>query len=80
VVSAPTLKVEVGAHKCVGAGQCVRTVPEVFDQLESDGSAMLIEEYPEAELKPYLEKVVRLCPARAIRIIERDQNNQETNR
>ena len=60
------MKVTVDAHRCVGAGQCVRTVPEVFDQRESDGIVLLLEEQPSAELTPYLEKAVRLCPARAI--------------
>lgn len=65
-MSAPKVKVSVDAHRCVGAGQCVRTVPEVFDQRESDGIVLLLEEYPSAELTPYLEKAVRLCPARVI--------------
>jgi len=66
VVNATRLKVMVDTHRCVGAGQCVRTVPEVFDQRESDGIVLLLEESPSAELMPYLEKAVRLCPARAI--------------
>lgn len=58
----------------------MRTVPEVSDRRESDGVAMLIEEYPEAELKTRLKKAVRLCTACAVRIIERDHNNQEADR
>jgi len=44
----------------------VRTVPEVFDQRESDGIVLLLEELPPAQLTPYLQKAVRLCPAGAI--------------
>ncbi len=77
-MNAARLKVTVDTHRCVGAGQCVRTVPEVFDQRESDGIVLLLEESPSAELTPYLEKAVRLCPARAIALQVAPEGNAAT--
>jgi ferredoxin len=53
----------------------VRIVPEVFDQRESDGIVLLLEELPPAELTPHLEKAVSLCPARAIALQDAADNN-----
>lgn len=77
-MSTARVKVSVDAHRCVGAGQCVRTVPEVFDQRESDGIVLLLEEQPSAELTPFLEKAVRLCPARAIALQVAPEGNATT--
>jgi ferredoxin len=77
-VSTAKFKVSVDSHRCVGAGHCVRIVPEVFDQRESDGIVLLLEELPPAELTPYLEKAVRLCPARAIALQDAADDNAAT--
>ena len=71
-------KVSVDMHRCVGAGHCVYIVPEVFDQRESDGIVLLLEELPPADLTPYLEKAVRLCPARAIALQDAADDNAAT--
>ena len=42
-MSTAKFKVSVDTHRCVGAGHCVRIVPEVFDQRESDGIVLLLE-------------------------------------
>ena len=77
-MSTARVKVSVDTHRCVGAGQCVRIVPEVFDQRESDGIVLLLEELPPADLTPYLEKAVRLCPARAIALQDAADDNAAT--
>ena len=61
-----------------GVQRSVRIVPEVFDQRESDGIVLLLEELPPAELTPYLEKAVRLCPARAIALQDAADDNAAT--
>ena len=68
----PSLKVRVDEHKCVGAGQCARVAPEVFDQRESDGIVMLLAERPSDDLAPYVKQAASLCPAKAIRVEETD--------
>ena len=62
------IKVHVDPQKCIGAGQCVRTVPEVFDQREDDGIVVLLTSQAPDHLAPFLKKAVQLCPAQVIRI------------
>jgi ferredoxin len=40
------MRVELDEPKCVAAGQCVMAAPEVFDQRDDDGVAILLEEQP----------------------------------
>lgn len=68
----PGLKVRVDEHKCVGAGQCARVAPEVFDQRESDGIVILLDERPAEGLAPYVKQAASLCPSQAIRVEETD--------
>lgn len=63
------MKVLIDRGKCVGAGQCVRVAPEVFDQDEKDGLVMLIEAQPGAKIAPFVRKAARLCPVQAILIV-----------
>ena len=63
------MKVLIDRGKCVGAGQCVRVAPEVFDQDEKDGLVVLINAQPGAEAAPSVIKAAQLCPAQAIRIV-----------
>ena len=62
------IRIYVDPQKCVGAGQCVRNVPEVFDQREHDGIVVLLTHNAPDALAPYLKKAVQLCPSQAIRI------------
>jgi ferredoxin len=45
--------------------------PEVFDQREDDGVAILLEETPGAELLDGVREAVAICPAAAIRLVEK---------
>lgn len=63
------MKVLIDRAKCVGAGQCVRVAPEVFDQDENDGLVTLIDAQPGAEIAPFVRKAAQLCPAQAILIV-----------
>jgi ferredoxin len=62
------IRIHVNPQVCVGAGQCVRTVPEVFDQRDSDGIVVLLASSASDELLTYLQKAVKLCPSQAISI------------
>jgi len=62
------IRIHVDPQKCVGAGQCVRNVPEVFDQREHDGIVVLLTQTAPDALAPYLKKAVQLCPSQAIQI------------
>lgn len=62
------MKVRVNQQRCVGSGQCARTVPAVFDQREHDGIVLLLDDAPPAALTEAVRKAARLCPAQAISI------------
>ncbi|MER6014900.1 ferredoxin [Streptomyces bluensis] len=64
------MRVELDEPKCVAAGQCVVVAPEVFDQREEDGVAVVLEEHPAAELLDGVREAVAVCPAAAIRLAE----------
>ncbi|MFC0628463.1 ferredoxin [Kribbella deserti] len=52
---------------CVGAGQCVMTAPEVFDQRDLDGVAFVLNE-PDAGQYDAIREAAMLCPSQAIQL------------
>lgn len=62
------MKVSIDRSKCVGAGQCVRVAPDVFDQDEKDGLVVLVDAGPGEDIAAYVKKAALLCPAQAIRV------------
>jgi ferredoxin len=64
------MRVELDEPKCVASGQCVLTAPDIFDQREDDGIALLLTEEPAAERLDAVREAVALCPAAAIRLVE----------
>ncbi|GHB52800.1 MULTISPECIES: ferredoxin [Streptomyces] len=64
------MRVELDEPKCVAAGQCVMASPEVFDQRDDDGVAILLEEEPADELLDGVREAVAICPAAAIRLVD----------
>ncbi|WP_028205159.1 ferredoxin [Paraburkholderia nodosa] len=62
------LKVSVDQDVCVGAGLCVLSTSEVFDQRDEDGVVRLLQTQPD---EAHYEKVlgaVRKCPSKAIKV------------
>lgn len=64
------MKVELDEDSCISAGQCVFAAPEVFDQRDEDGVAVILEEYPSSDHEESARSAAALCPAAAIRIRE----------
>lgn len=62
------IRIYADPQKCVGAGQCVRNVPQIFDQREHDGIVVLLTQTAPDALAPALKKAEQLCPSQAIRI------------
>ena len=52
------------------SGQCVLSSPEVFDQRDEDGIAVLLEEEPAADAESGVREAARICPALAITVAE----------
>jgi len=65
------MKVSIDEDKCCGAGQCVMLAPEVFDQRDDDGVAVLIDPEPPERLHPTVREAAGVCPAAAIQLGER---------
>ena len=54
---------------CIGAGMCVMTAPEVFDQ-DDDGIVVLLEGEIPAEQADAAVRAVANCPSGALRRID----------
>jgi ferredoxin len=64
------MKIHIDEVRCVGGGQCVLAAPEVFDQRDEDGVAVLLQDNPPAVLSAAVHEAVLLCPAFAITVEE----------
>jgi ferredoxin len=62
------MKVAVDPDKCISSGQCVLAAPEVFDQREEDGLAVLLNPSPSADVAVDVKQAAALCPALAITV------------
>jgi ferredoxin len=60
------MKIIADTGRCVGAGQCVLTEPELFDQSEDDGTIIVLNEKPEGELVEKAREAARVCPSQAL--------------
>ena len=64
------MRVELDEPKCVASGQCVIAAPDVFDQREDDGVAVVLALEPEDVQLDGVREAVAVCPAAAIRLLE----------
>ncbi|MGH3492605.1 MAG: ferredoxin, partial [Sciscionella sp.] len=60
------MKIQADTDVCVGAGQCVLTAPELFDQSEDDGTVRVLDTEPDERHKATVEQAVLLCPSGAL--------------
>jgi ferredoxin len=64
------MKVIADLEVCIGAGVCVLTAPDVFDQGADDGLVrVLVAEVPADEAR-LVREAVDLCPSAALSIAE----------
>lgn len=63
------MDVKIDQDGCVAAGQCVLAAPEVFDQRDEDGVAVLLGP-PSTDQYDATREAALLCPARAISLNE----------
>ena len=64
------MKVIVDQDACTGSGQCVLIAPEVFDQRDTDGIVVLLNDSPDPRLHEDVREAARICPALAITLTE----------
>ncbi|MFR9727671.1 ferredoxin [Saccharopolyspora sp. MS10] len=63
------LKITADTERCVGAGQCVLSDPDVFDQ-DDEGVVTLLVESPGAEHAENVRQAALICPSQAITVQE----------
>jgi ferredoxin len=63
------MDVKIDQNSCVASGQCVLAAPEVFDQRDEDGAAVLLQN-PSTDQYDATREAALLCPARAILLSE----------
>jgi ferredoxin len=61
------MRVIVDKELCIGAGQCVVTAPEVFDQ-DDDGIVELLTDSPAEGDRDAVKEAEHVCPARVISV------------
>ncbi|MEU1162325.1 ferredoxin [Streptomyces sp. NPDC005921] len=62
------MKVTVDQDRCVAAGQCAATAPDVFDQRDEDGVVVLLTDAPAADRVDDVRQAAAVCPALAIHV------------
>ncbi|MGW0688454.1 ferredoxin [Streptomyces sp. NPDC002754] len=67
-----TLNVDVDQDKCCGAGACVLSAPEVFDQRDEDGVVTLLAPEPAPADHTAVREAAAMCPTSAIHVSETD--------
>ena len=61
------IQVDADRQVCVGAGMCVLSAPELFDQ-DDDGIVTVLCSRPALEEQASARAAAQLCPSRAIRV------------
>jgi ferredoxin len=61
------MRIAADVSRCVGAGQCVLTAPDLFDQ-DYDGTVLVLRDEPTDDQMDVVAEAVRACPARAIAV------------
>jgi ferredoxin len=64
------MRVELDEDLCCASGQCVLAAPEVFDQRDEDGVAVVLVAEPPADLDAKVRGAVNRCPSRALALTE----------
>ncbi|MGI5399044.1 ferredoxin [Streptomyces sp. CA-135486] len=62
--------IAIDKDRCVGAGQCALTAPEVFTQ-DDDGFSELLPGREDGTGGPLVREAARACPVGAIRVPHR---------
>ncbi|MFF3753629.1 ferredoxin [Streptomyces sp. NPDC002018] len=63
------MRIDVDTERCVGAGQCVLSAPEVFDQ-DDHGIVMVLEDPADEPARDAVRQAGMVCPSQAITVKE----------
>ncbi|WP_040803712.1 ferredoxin [Nocardia concava] len=62
------MELRVDRERCIGAGMCALTAPDVFDQDDEDGRVVPLTLVPTAEQEAAAREAVQQCPSGALTI------------
>lgn len=65
-----TARLSVDRERCIGAGMCAMTAPDVFDQDTEDGMVVLLQDEPAATHLTAVRMAAGMCPSGAINLDE----------
>ncbi|WP_306187935.1 ferredoxin [Streptomyces sp. MK5] len=65
-----TTRLHVDRERCIGAGMCALTAPEVFDQDPDDGLVLLLHAEPPTTRRTAARMAAGVCPSGAITLHE----------
>ncbi|MGW0364731.1 ferredoxin [Streptomyces sp. NPDC002990] len=65
------MELSVDRERCLGAGMCALTAPEVFDQDAESGLVLLLDARPQHRQHAAARMAAGICPASAITLAER---------
>ncbi|MFF0494460.1 ferredoxin [Nocardia sp. NPDC004068] len=60
------MKIRADRERCIGAGMCVLSAPELFDQDDNDGRVLLLNAAPAPDGEAAAREAVRMCPSGAL--------------
>jgi ferredoxin len=64
------MRISIDQDRCIAAGQCTANAPEVFDQRDEDGIAVLLTPVAPDGMEDSVRNAAAVCPARAIDLQE----------
>ncbi|MDT0615368.1 ferredoxin [Streptomyces lancefieldiae] len=64
------MKITVDHEKCCASGQCAMLAPDVFEQREEDGLAVVLLAEPDPGLHDAAREAAAYCPTTAILVEE----------
>lgn len=63
-----SMRIRADVDTCVGSGQCALIASEVFDQDDTEGLVVLLQEQPPAEAHEAVREAEMMCPSQAIQL------------
>ncbi|MEU7864383.1 ferredoxin [Nonomuraea sp. NPDC049141] len=60
------MRIAADTTRCIGAGMCAFTSPEIFDQNEQDGTVVLLRPEPSDAQADTVRRAIRNCPSGAL--------------
>ncbi|TJZ54690.1 ferredoxin [Streptomyces piniterrae] len=71
------MTITVDRDRCVGAGMCALTAPEVFDQDDEEGRVVVLDTEPAPAHQAAARHAAGLCPAAAITVTATDTTTHQ---